>query len=114
MGMPLDNRLYIQLSMHVQGTTHVLTFLVVTGSQITIKSSMLLKPTGINVDIQGVNGMTRAPKETIEILMYDKPPIPVLAGFIPAPIDILGMAAIPLCFLYVYLTNDLKIFRQQE
>jgi hypothetical protein len=53
---------------------------------------------GINVDIQEVNGMTRASWETIEILLYDKPPIPVLADFIPDPIDILGMDAIPFLF----------------
>jgi hypothetical protein len=70
--------------MHVQGTTHVLTFLVDTGSQITIISSTLQKPTGISIDIQRVNGMTRALRETIEILLYDNPPIPVLAAFMPA------------------------------
>jgi hypothetical protein len=80
------------------GTSHALTFLVDTGSQITIISSVPLKPTGINVDIQGVNSRTRAPRETIEILLYDKPPIPVLAAFMPALMDILGMDAIPLLF----------------
>jgi hypothetical protein len=53
---------------------------------------------GINVDIQGVNGLTRVPREPIEILLCDKPPIPVLAAFMPAPIDILGMDSIPLLF----------------
>jgi hypothetical protein len=42
--------------------------------------------------------MTGAPRETIEILLYDKPPIPLLATFMPAPIDSLGMDAIPLLF----------------
>jgi hypothetical protein len=72
--MPLDNRPYIQLSTRIQWTTHVLTFLVDSGSHITIISSIQPKPTGKNIEIQGINGMTRAPRETIEILMYDKPP----------------------------------------
>jgi hypothetical protein len=38
MGTSSDNRPYIQLSTHVRGTTHVLTFLVNTGSQVTITS----------------------------------------------------------------------------
>jgi hypothetical protein len=74
MGTSSDNRPYIKLLTRVQGTTHALTFLVNTGSQITTVSSALPKPTGINVDIQGVNGMTRAPRATIEILIYVKPP----------------------------------------
>jgi hypothetical protein len=30
--------------------------------------------------------------------LYDKPPIPVLASFMPAPMDILRKDAIPLLF----------------
>jgi hypothetical protein len=70
--MPSDNRPYIQLSTRVWGTAHVLTFLVDTGRQITIISSIPLKPMDINVDVQGVNGRTRAPREAIKILLYDK------------------------------------------
>jgi hypothetical protein len=73
MGTPSDNRPYMQSSTCVQGTAHVLTFLVDTDSQITIISSIPPKPTGINVDVQGVNGRTRASRETIENLLYDKP-----------------------------------------
>jgi hypothetical protein len=111
---PNPNRPYIQLSTRVQGKTHALTFLVDTGSQITIISYVPPKPMGINIDIQGVNGMTRAPRKTIEILLYDKHPIPVLAAFMPGPMDILGMDVIPFCFHYGYLINDLRISKQQE
>jgi hypothetical protein len=74
MGTSSDNRPYIQLSMHVRGTAHALTFLVDTRSQIIIIPTIPLKPMGINVDVQGVNDRTRAPRETIENLLYDKLP----------------------------------------
>jgi hypothetical protein len=74
MGTSSDNRPYIQLSMRVQGTAHALTFTVDTRSQITIISSIPPKLMGINVDVQRVNNRTRAPRETIENLFYDKLP----------------------------------------
>jgi hypothetical protein len=48
--------------------------MVDTRNQITIISSIRPKLMGINVDVQRVNNRTRAPRETIENLFYDKLP----------------------------------------
>jgi hypothetical protein len=57
-----------------QCNAHALTFMVDTRNQITIISSICPKLMGINVDVQRVNNRTRAPRETIENLFYDKLP----------------------------------------
>ena len=81
---------------------HHLTFLIDTGSQVTIIASVAPRPDTPTINLEGVQGIeTPAHKECIRIKIYDRN-VEIDALFFPAPIDILGMDVIP-CLVDIWI-----------
>jgi hypothetical protein len=93
-----DIRPYIQLSMINRHKMTTIIFLIDTGSQITIITTVPPKPSHGMIHIQGMNGTSQAPLEKIHIQLYNNQPITIKPAFMLAPVDILGMDAISALF----------------
>jgi hypothetical protein len=93
-----DVRPYIQLPALVSGQTHFLTFLIDTGSEVTIITSMPCPKQQDPIQIHGVNAVNIAYGCPIRILVYDRERIEINAVFMSAPTDLLGMDIIPEIF----------------
>jgi hypothetical protein len=89
---------YIQLPVLANGQTHFLTFLVDTGSEVTIITSVPCPKQQDPIQIQGVNAVNIAYRCPIRILVYDREPIETNVVFMSAPTDLLGMDIIPQIF----------------
>jgi hypothetical protein len=89
---------YIQLPVLANGQTHFLTFLVDTGSEVTIITSVPCPKQQDPIQIQGVNAVNIAYRCPIRILVYDREPIETNAVFMSAPTDLLGMDISPQIF----------------
>jgi hypothetical protein len=86
---------YIQLPVLVNGQTHFLTFLIDTGSEVTIITSVPCPKQQDPIQIQGVNAVNIAYRCPIRILVYDREPIEINAVFMSAQTDLLGMDISP-------------------
>jgi hypothetical protein len=91
-------RPYIQLPALVNGQTHFLTFLIDTGSEVTIITSVPCPKKQDPIQIQGVNAVNIAYRCPVRILVYDREPIEINAVFMSSPTDLLGMDIIPQIF----------------
>jgi hypothetical protein len=94
----MDVRPYIQLPVLVNGQTHFLTFLIDTGSEITIITSVTCPKKQDPIEIQGGNAVNIAYRCPVRILVYDREPIEINAVFMSAPTDLRGMNIIPQIF----------------
>jgi hypothetical protein len=89
---------YIQLTAFVNGETHFLTFLIDTGSEVTIITLVPCPKQQDPTQIQEENAVNIAYRCPIRILMCDREPIEINAVFMSAPTNLLGIDIVPQIF----------------